>query len=34
MTKIDSNSEGVISMILDKQKIYTNYLIQANKANK
>ncbi len=34
MIKMDSNQEGVLSMILDIQKTYTEYLEQANKADK
>ena len=34
MTEIDGNPEGVLAMILDMQKTYTEYLYQANKADK
>lgn len=34
MTEIDSNPEGVLSMILDIRKTYIEYFEQANEADK
>lgn len=34
MIEINSNLEGISSMILDMQKIYMKYLEQANKIDK
>lgn len=34
MIEMDSNLEGVLSIILDMRKTYTEYFQQANKADK